>query len=89
MASSVKHSFHLAHTLDPVKEPYFFSPTPLDPLSIPQYLSRWNVEDVSIPYSPKEKEYDHHPGPFEQGLQKMTTTLGECIDTQQSKKAST
>jgi len=68
MTSSVKHNLRLAHTLDPIKEPSFFSPTPLDPFSLPQHLSMWNVEDVPIPGSPKEKENDHHPGPFEQGL---------------------
>jgi len=38
MTSSVKHNLHLAHTLNPIKEPSFFSPTPLDPFSIPQHL---------------------------------------------------
>jgi len=89
MTSSVKHNLHLAHTLDPVKEPSFFSPTPLDPFSILQQLSMWNVEDVPIPDSPKEKENDHHPGAFEQGLHKMVTTLKEGIDAMQSNKAST
>jgi len=37
MTSSVEYNFHLAHTLDPVNEHFFFSPTPqaLDPFSIP------------------------------------------------------
>jgi len=65
MTSSVKHNLHLAHTLDPIKEPSFFTPTPLDPFSIPQHLSMWNVGDGPIPDSPKEKEKDHHRGPFE------------------------
>jgi len=89
MTSSVKHNLHLAHTLDPIKEPSFFPPTPLDPFSIPQHLSMWKVEDVPIPDSPKEKENDHHQGPFEQGLHKMATTLEESIDAMQSNKAST
>jgi len=89
MTSSVKHNLHLAHTLDPIKEPSFFSPTHLDPFSIPKHLSMWNVEDVPIPDSPKEKEIDHHPGPFEQGLHKMENTLEESIDAMHSNKAST
>jgi len=68
MRSRVKHNLHLAHTLDPVKEPSLFSPTPRDPFSIPQHLSMSNLDDVPIPESPKEKANDHHPGPFEQGL---------------------
>jgi len=64
MTRTVKHHLLLAHTLDPIKEPSFFFPTPLDSFSIPQHLSIWNVEDVPIPESPKEQE-DHHPGPFE------------------------
>jgi len=88
MTSSVKHNLHLAHTLDPITEPSFFSPTPLDPFSILQHLSLWNVEDVPIPDLPKEKKNDHHPGPFEQELDKMATTLEEGIDAMQSNKAS-
>jgi len=68
MTTSVRHNLILAHTLDPIKEPSFFSPTPLDPFSIPQHLSMWNIEDVPIPDSPKEKENDHYQGPFDQGL---------------------
>jgi len=49
----------------------------------------WNVEDVPIPDSPKEKENDHHQGPFEQGLHKMASTLEESIEAMQSNKAST
>jgi len=88
MTSSVKHNLHLAHTLDPIKKASFFSPTPLDPISIPQHLSIWNIEDVPIPDSPKEKENDHHPGPFEQGLYKMATQLEEGINAMPSNKAS-
>jgi len=88
MTSSVKHNLHLAHTLDPIKEPSFFSPTALNPFSIPQHLSMWNVEDVPILDSPKKKENDHHPRPFEQGLHKMETTLEDGIDAMQSNKAS-
>jgi len=36
MTSSIKHNFNIAQTLNPIKEPSFFSPTPLDPFSIPQ-----------------------------------------------------
>jgi len=89
MTSSVKHNLHLAHTLDPVKQPSFFFPTPLDPFSIPQHLSMWNVEDVPIPDAPKEKENDPHPGSFERGLDKRATTLEEDINAMQSNKAST
>ena len=89
MTSSVKHNLHLAHTLDPIKEPSFFSTRPLDPVSIPQHLSMWNVEDVPIADSPKEDENDHHPGPFEQGLYKIETTLEEGINVMQRNKAST
>jgi len=39
MTSNVKHNLHLSHTLDPIREPSFFFPTPLDPFSIPQHLS--------------------------------------------------
>jgi len=87
--SIVQHNLHLVHTLDPVKEPSFFSPTPLDPFSIPQHLSMWNVEDVPIQDSSKEKENDHHLGPFQQGLHKMATTLEEGINAKQSNKART
>jgi len=89
MTRSVKHNLDLAHTLDPVNQSCFFSTTPLDPFSLPQHLSMWNIEHVPIPDSPKEKEKDHHPGPFEQGLHKMATTLEEAIDAMQSNKAST
>jgi len=89
MTSSVKQNLLLAHTLDPIKESSFFLPTPHDPFSIPQHLSKWNVEDVPIPDSPKEKENDHHHGPFEQGLHKMATTLEEGTDAMQSNKGST
>ena len=84
MTSSVKHNLHLAHSLDPVKEPSFFSPTPLDPFSLPQHLSIGNVEDVPIPDSPKEKENNHRPGSFEQGLHKIAATLEEGVDAMQS-----
>jgi len=87
MTSNIKHSLHLAHTLDPVNEPSFFSPTPLDPFSIPQRLSMWNIEDGQIPDSHKEKENNHPPVPFEQGLYKMAATVDEGIDAMQSKKA--
>jgi len=89
MTRSVKHNLHLAHTLDPVKETSFFSPTPLDPFSIPKHLSIWNVEDVLILDSPKEKENDDHPDPLEQGLHKMANSLEKDIDAMQSYKAST
>jgi len=89
MTSSVKHNLHLAHTLHLVKEPSFFPLAPLDPFSISQHLSMWNIEDVPIPDAPKEKENDHHPGPFAQGLHKMAITLEKGFDTLQSNKAST
>jgi len=88
MTSSVKHNLHLTHTLDTIKEHPFFSPTPLDPFSIPQHLSIGNVKYFPMPDPPKEKENDHHPGPFEQGLHKMATTLEKRINTMQSNKAS-
>jgi len=47
-----------------------------------------HVERVSIPPSSTAKENIHHPGPFEQGLHQMTTTLEKGIDAVQSKKAS-
>ena len=89
MTSSVKHKLHLAHTLDPIKQPSFISPTPLDPFSIPQHLSMCNVEHGPILDSPKEQEIDHDPGPLEPGPHKMATTLAEDIDAMQSKKGST
>jgi len=87
--STVKPSLHLAQTLDPVKEPWFFSPSPFDPSSIPYNISLNNVEAVPIPDSHEEKVKDHHPGPFEQGLSKMETTLEEGIDAMYNKKATT
>jgi len=89
MTSSVKHHLHLAHTLDLIKEPSFFSPRPLDPFSIPQHLSMWNVEDIPLADSLKENENDHHLGPFKQGLHIRETTLEEGIDAMQRNKAST
>jgi len=89
MTSSVKHYLHRPYTLDPIKEPSFFSPTPLDLFSLPQHLSMWNVEDVPILDLPKEKENDHQPGPLEKVLHKMATTLEESIDAMQSNKART
>jgi len=49
----------------------------------------WNVEDVPIPDSPNEKDNDQHPCPFEQGHDKIETTLAQGIDAMQSNKAST
>jgi len=49
----------------------------------------WNLDDVSIPDWHKEKENDHQPGSFEQGLPRMAPTFEEGIDAMQSNKAST
>jgi len=87
MTERVKQNLYLAHTLDPVKEPCFFSLTPLDFFSIPQHLSMWNAEDVPIADSSKEKENHHHLGPFEHGLHKMAPTLEDGINVRQSNKA--
>jgi len=89
MTSSVKHHLHFAHTLDRVKEPSFFSQTPLDPFSIPQHPSMLNIKDVPFLDLPKKKENDHPPGSFEHGLHRMPATLEEGIDAMQSNKAST
>jgi len=88
MTRTVKHEVHLGHTLDPIEEPSFFSPTPLDLFSIPQHLSLWQVEDDLIPDSSKDKENDSHSGCFEPGLHKMATTLQAGVDAMQSNKAS-
>jgi len=88
LTSCVQHNLYLAHTLDSIKQPSFFSPPPCDSFSIPQQVFMWNIEDRPIPDSPEEKENDHHPSHFAPGLHKGETTLQEYIDTIQSNQAS-
>ena len=88
MASNTRHNLRLAHTINPLITQSFFSTTPLNPFSIPQHLSIWNTEDVLISDSPQADENNHHPGPIEQELVQMATTLEEEIEAMQSCQAS-
>ena len=48
----------------------------------------WNTEDVPIPDSPQDNEKDNHPGPIEQHLDQMATSLEQGIEAMQSGQAS-
>ena len=88
MTSNTRHSFRLAHTINPLITQSFFSDTPLNPFSIPQHFSMWNTEDVPIPDSLQTDENSHHPGPIEQELVQMATTLEQVIEAMQCGQAS-
>ena len=75
MTSNTRHNLRLAHKINPLITQSFFPDTPLNPFSIPQHLSMCNTEDVPIPDSLQTDENNHHPGPIEQELVQMETTL--------------
>ena len=88
MTKNTRHNLRLAHTMNPLIEQSFFSTTPLNPFSVPQHLSMWNIEDVPVPDSPQDNENNNHPGPIEQELVQMATTLEQGIEAMQSSQAS-
>ena len=88
MASNTRHNIRLGHTINPLITQSFFSDTPLNPFSIPQCLSMWNTEDVPLPDPDQRDENNHHPGPIEQELVQMATTLEQGIEAMQSGQAS-
>ena len=88
MTNNTRHNLGLAHRINPHIAQSFFSTTHLNPFSVPQYLSMWNTEDVTVSDSPQDNENNNRPGPIEQQLVQMATTLEQGIEAMQSGPAS-
>ena len=88
MTSNTQHNIRLAHSLNSLIEHCFFSTTLINPFSILQHLSICRTKDVPIPDLSQTNKNRHHPGPIEQELVLMATTLELGFEAMQSGQAS-